>query len=55
MSTIFANNKEVDEKQAQSYIHDDVQNDGASSIDTITALVSEGRNEIHIKLSWMAY
>lgn len=41
-SPLYANDKEVDEKQAQFYTNDEAHIDGTDSIDTITALVNEG-------------
>ena len=41
-SPLYNNQKEVDEKQAQIYTNDEAHIDGASSIDTIAALINEG-------------
>lgn len=42
-SPLYANHKEVDEKQAQFYTNDEAHIDGAGSFDAITALVNEGK------------
>ena len=45
---LYDNPKEVDEKQAQIYTNDEAHIDGASSIDTIAALVNEGKRVTNI-------
>ncbi|KAF1346979.1 putative amino acid transporter [Delphinella strobiligena] len=53
-SPLYDNHKEVDEKQARIYTDDEAHIDGASSIDTITALVNEDHGH-EIKLRTMSW